>query len=253
MVIACDRAVGVLVAASEVGEFKPAWGRVDAQAMGTPRSASERPGYHADLVEAVRGGSTQAYAVIFDVHAAEVLEFIRRRSHPDESEDLLSVVFLEAWRCRHRAAVVDGTLRPWLYGIALNVLRNSARSRRRQAAALSRYRVMNTEWVEPDHADRVTAAVAAAAASSAIAAAFNQLSVKERQVADLVLREGFSLAAAACALSISEAQAKSRLAEGRRRLQRLLRTSELSLLQPSVGHEPGERHIAASVKRSSAQ
>jgi RNA polymerase sigma-70 factor (ECF subfamily) len=112
---------------------------------------------------------------------------------------------------------VDGSLRPWLYGIATNVLRNASRSRRRHSAALQRYRASSDEMLHPDHADAVATAVTAAAA-----------------------------------LGISPATAKSRLAEARRRLQRLLRTSDLTLLHDPSGHQPVGRPTTASVPRSTA-
>jgi len=46
-------------------------------------------------------------------------------------------VFLEAWRRRDIELRAEKVL-PWLYGIALNVVRNERRSRRRFAAALDR-------------------------------------------------------------------------------------------------------------------
>jgi RNA polymerase sigma factor (sigma-70 family) len=209
--------------------------------------------YHADLVAAVVAGSAQAFAVVYDAHAAEVLTFCRRRCLvPAEAEDLLSVVFLEAWRNHAKAVTVDGTLRPWLYGIATNVLRNASRSRRRHNAALQRYRTSTEELLHPDHADAVATAVTAAGSRRHLAAAFAQLSVKERDVADLVLVEGLDIAAAATALGITPATAKSRLAEARRRLQRLLRTSDLTLLHDPSGHQPVERPTTASVPRSTA-
>ena len=65
----------------------------------------------------------------------------------------MSLTFLEAWRLREKlrpeaavpdedaeeADVPDGDgLRPWLYGIATNVLRNTRRAARRHSAALAR-------------------------------------------------------------------------------------------------------------------
>jgi hypothetical protein len=55
------------------------------------------------------------------------------------AEDLTSLVFLEAWRTRHRAFLVQGSLRPWLLGIAANVVSTSRRSLHRHRAALARF------------------------------------------------------------------------------------------------------------------
>ncbi|GAA1596808.1 hypothetical protein GCM10009678_93360 [Actinomadura kijaniata] len=51
------------------------------------------------------------------------------------AEDIVSLTFLEAWRLRARIRPEGESLRPWLLGIATNVLRNAARSARRHEAA----------------------------------------------------------------------------------------------------------------------
>ena len=74
----------------------------------------------------------------FDAFAQDVYRFcVRATGDRVLAEDLMSVVFLEAWRCRDRAVLVEATLRPWLLGIASNVVRTSRRSQRRHAAMLA--------------------------------------------------------------------------------------------------------------------
>lgn len=81
----------------------------------------------------------EVFATVFDQHAQEVYRYCARRAEtPDAAEDLMSVVFLEAWRCRVRAVQMDGSYRPWLLGIARNVVRTARRSAHRHRAALRR-------------------------------------------------------------------------------------------------------------------
>jgi RNA polymerase sigma factor (sigma-70 family) len=215
---------------------------------GAQPSGSGAARYHPDVVAAFSAGSQRAFALVWDVHVREVHGFCLRRCATSlEAEDLVSVVFLEAWRCRGRAVLVDGTLRPWLYGIAVNVMRNESRRQRRYGDVMRRFHAANPDLADGDHADDVVTAVTAAASRHLVAAAFAQLSGKERAVAELVLVEGLDVRAAAAALSLTESVAKSRLAAARKRLQRLLRTSELTDLPRATGHEQGEWHIAASV------
>ena len=81
---------------------------------------------------------TDRFAQLFDHHAPELLRYcFRRTADAALAEDLVSVVFLEAWRRRADLRENADPL-PWLYGIATNVVRGQWRSRRRHAAALSR-------------------------------------------------------------------------------------------------------------------
>lgn len=191
----------------------------------------------------------EEFGAAFDAHAQDVYRFCARRcGDRDRAEDLMSVVFLEAWRARDRAVIVDGTLRPWLLGIAGNVLRNSNRSMRRHRAALSRYHATTERLVEPDHADRSIAAVDADRNRQLLQAAFGCLSAKDREVADLCLLEGLSPAAAAVALDLPVGTVKSRLAHARDRLQHVLRSGEpRPRADPGVtsGHGQDERLLRA--------
>ena len=83
-------------------------------------------------------GDAQAFGLLFERHADAIYNYcFRRIGNWATAEDLLVVVFMEAWRRRDKDLTRDKVL-PWLYGIALNVVRNERRSRRRFAAALSR-------------------------------------------------------------------------------------------------------------------
>lgn len=195
----------------------------------TAVEAAEAISRQEPLVDAAQLGAA------FDAHAQDVYRFCARRcGDRDRAEDLMSVVFLEAWRARDRAVIVDGTLRPWLLGIATNVLRNSNRSLRRHREALSRYHRTAERTVEPDHADAAVAAADIDRTRQRLQAAFARLSTKDREVADLCLLEGLSPAAAAVALDLPVGTIKSRLAHARSRLQAVLRSGE-----PGPETDPG--------------
>jgi RNA polymerase sigma factor (sigma-70 family) len=196
----------------------------------------------------IQAGDTATFAALFDEHSGSVYAFCVRRCHDrDLAEDLMSVVFLEAWRSRPRAVTVDDSLRPWLLGIATNVLRNSARSRRRHRAALDRYRAGHDGLVEPDLAAAVARRVDRPHSARVVEQALASLSVRERDVVDLCLVHELSIAAAATALGIPEGTVKSRLARGRHRMQRLLRTSDCSDPDTFIGHVRGEHQTGAPV------
>ncbi len=191
----------------------------------------------------------EALAAAFDAHAQEVFRFCARRCGDRAlAEDFMSVVFLEAWRRRDRAVLVDGSLRPWLYGIATNVLRNSARSARRHRAALDRYRRLDAPQTVPDHADALADLADADRTRAAVDEVFGSLSRKDRDVAELCLREGLSPTAAAGVLGLPIGTVKSRLAHAREHLRRVLRSGEpVGVTDPDglVGHEQDERPLGA--------
>src|SRR3954468_9926183 len=81
----------------------------------------------------------EAFGALFEQHARAIANFLFRRTADWAlAEDLTSVVFLEAWRRRDAVDLVGEPALPWLYGVAVNVLRNQRRSLRRHRAALER-------------------------------------------------------------------------------------------------------------------
>lgn len=141
---------------------------------------------------------------------------------------------------------VDGTLRPWLLGIAGNVLRNNRRSLRRHRAALDRHRAQADHLVEPDHADTAVGRADAASTRRQLDEAFATLSAKDRQVADLCLIEGLTPVQAAAALGLPVGTVKSRLTHARGRLRGVLRSGEPAPQthpQALGGHEQDERPL----------
>jgi RNA polymerase sigma-70 factor (ECF subfamily) len=85
-----------------------------------------------------RNGDADAFTTLFERHAKTIYNYcFRRVGDWSAAEDLLSVVFLEAWRRRDKE-LPPGKVLPWLYGIATNVVRNRRRAERRYRAALAR-------------------------------------------------------------------------------------------------------------------
>lgn len=78
-------------------------------------------------------GDGDSFGVIFDRHRSRV----RRHAHglvpnPEDAEDVVAVVFLEAWRRRSRVRFVDGSVLPWLLRTATSIAYNHTRSARRK-------------------------------------------------------------------------------------------------------------------------
>lgn len=200
------------------------------------------------LVVAARCGDHEAFGALYDRHGQLIYRYCyRHAADTSQAEDLLSTVFLEAWRCRERMALVDGSARAWLLGVAKNVTRARARANRRHAQALQRYSAAMTELVQPDHAAVVDSQVSAAAAARAIWVQIVLLPLAEREVAELCLLEGLTTAQTASALGLREGTVKSRLHRVRRRLQAVARTSETQTPAAPRGHVRDERAPRAPI------
>jgi RNA polymerase sigma-70 factor (ECF subfamily) len=143
------------------------------------------------------------------------------------AEDMLSVVFIEAWRRRDQELAPDKVL-PWLYGIATNVVRNQRRSERRHAAALSR---MPAVQPEPDFAAISDERVDDEWQAQGALILLRQLPQREQDVFVLCAWMELSYEDAAVALRLPVGTVRSRLSRARTRLREL---------NPGSGHEQGD-------------
>lgn len=157
---------------------------------------------------------TARFERLFDRHAAELLTYcFRRTADAQLAEDLVSAVFLEAWR-RRGVLRSEDEARPWLYGIATNVVRHQWRSRRRHAAALAR---MAGGRDESEAADEV---LARQHEMRAVLAGVAALPRREQDVLALCVWSGLSYEDAARALGLPVGTVRSRLSRARERLSR---------------------------------
>jgi RNA polymerase sigma-70 factor (ECF subfamily) len=163
------------------------------------------------------------FAALYDRHAAELLRFcFRRTGNVTDAQDLLSIVFLEAWR--RRRDLRPETARAWLYGIATNVAHNHHRLARRHAAALARLAATPPPVLATGEAE---------AAMRELLDDLRRLPRRELDVLALVTWSGLSYEEAAAALGIPVGTVRSRLARARRRLGELRAQS----LSPGVVHD----------------
>jgi len=161
-------------------------------------------------------GSAAAFGQLFDRHADGVYRYCFRRTGSwSDAEELTSITFLEAWRSRGKAHLRDGSLLPWLLGVATNVDRNRRRAARRYSAVLHR---LPRPEVVPDLADASAARLDAEITARAILVELNRLTDRDRDVAILCLGQGLTYAEAAAALGIPIGTVRSRLSRARERL-----------------------------------
>jgi RNA polymerase sigma-70 factor (ECF subfamily) len=173
-----------------------------------------------------------AFAGIFDRYHAELYRYLRRRLGPAQGADLAAEVFVTAFARRAAYRPQSDSARPWLYGIAHNLLRAQARRERRQRLAYLRHG--ESPAVDP----AATAAFAQADAradAGGLAGLLARLPPGDRDVLLLFAWADMSYAEIATALEIPVGTVRSRLHRARRRLRPLLR-SEIPAYQPGGNH-----------------
>ncbi|WP_371666445.1 RNA polymerase sigma factor [Streptomyces sp. NBC_00289] len=195
----------------------------------------------------VRAGDPTAFGQIFDEHARVVYRHaVRWTGDWVAAEDVVSLTFLEAWRLRKKLRPDGESLRPWLLGIATNVLRNTARAARRHQKALTQLPPRETV---PDFAEELVGRLADTEQLAAAKAALEQLRPAEREVFALCVWSGLEHAAVAEALGVPVGTVRSRLSRARSRL-RELTEQELARVQKNMqrasgsGQIPGDRTSA---------
>lgn len=185
--------------------------------------------------ERIRSGDRAAFTEIFDQHARVVYAYaVRTTGDWATAEDVMSLTFLEAWRLRDHLRAEVRSVRPWLLGIATNVMRNTARAVRRHRAAMSRLPPVEAL---PDFSDAVVGRMVDAERLAAAARALGRLKTGEREVFALVVWSGLGYAAAAEALCVPVGTVRSRLSRAREKLRDLVE-EELTQHGPAAAKPP---------------
>jgi RNA polymerase sigma factor (sigma-70 family) len=78
-----------------------------------------------------------AFESIFERHFASIHRYLHRRAGRDLADDLAAETFVVAFEKRANCEA-SGSVLPWLYGIATNLLHHSWRSEQRQLRAYTR-------------------------------------------------------------------------------------------------------------------
>ena len=156
----------------------------------------------------------ERFAAIFDRHAAAIHSYVARRLGRDRADDVVAEVFLVAFQRRGEYDLTHADARPWLYGIATNLIRRHRRNEVRFLRAIAQ--AAEDPPAEPI-ADQVTRRVAAQAVRGALVRVLAELPGPQRDVL-LLVASGLSVTDTAEALGVPGGTVASRLARARRRL-----------------------------------
>jgi RNA polymerase sigma factor (sigma-70 family) len=172
----------------------------------------------AELIEQARR-APERFAAVFDRHYRHIYAYAARRLGRELAEDVASETFLVAFDRRADYDTGRADARPWLYGIASNLIARHGRAETRRYKALSR--IGEDELVDgPD--DLVAGRIDAAAVRRRLAEALEDLPPGVRDVLLLVAWAGLSQQEAAEALEIPPGTARSRLHRARQDMRRAL-------------------------------
>ncbi|SDJ71718.1 RNA polymerase sigma factor [Nonomuraea jiangxiensis] len=162
----------------------------------------------------------ETFALLFDRHAPLLHRYVTRRLGPSEAEDVVADTFLAAFQ--HRGGYDSGRsdARPWLYGIASNLIGK----RRRAEAAL--YRAYVRSGVHPADGPQVEDGLNTLAVNRPLARALLRLKPADRDVLLLVAWAELSYQEVAGALAIPPGTVASRLNRARAQIRQALERGE---------------------------
>ncbi len=159
------------------------------------------------------------FGALFDRHATVVFRYLVRRVGADDAEALLGEVFRVAFEKRATYDCERPNARPWLYGIATNLLARHRRSEARRIHATAR--LLARQRPAEDPSDEIVTALDARELWPHVADAVGRLPEEERDALLLYVWEELGYEEIAAALGVPVGTVRSRLNRARLSLREL--------------------------------
>ena len=191
------------------------------------------------------------FGAIFDRHATVLHRYLVRRLGAHEAEGMVGDVFLVAFERRHTYDPARPVARPWLYGIATNLLARRSRSEARRLHATARLAARRLPPV--DLADEVGDRLDASDRWQRVAEAVTSLPQPERDALLLHVWEELSYDEVAAALGVPVGTVRSRLNRARGRLRELAGVSGEGQVERPDRIEPDDPADPAVFSRAKEQ
>jgi RNA polymerase sigma-70 factor (ECF subfamily) len=166
----------------------------------------------------------EEFAGLYDRHAGVLHRYVGRRLGDAAADDIVADTFLDAFRRRHRYDLSFHDARPWLYGIAANLIGKHSRAEVRMLRAYARTGadpVLAAPYAA-SQADEADSRVSSAAVRRDLAAALAALPAGERDVLLMAAWADLSYSEIAAALRIPVGTVRSRLHRARTRIRAAL-------------------------------
>jgi RNA polymerase sigma-70 factor (ECF subfamily) len=161
------------------------------------------------------------FALLFDRHFDVVHGYIRKRVGESLADDLASQTFLIAFDRRGEYDQTRPNARPWLFGIATNLIHGKRRQEKRQLRALR----TAGAGIDPDPFDGVESRADARRLRPKLAAVLAELPREEADPLLLFAWAELSYEEIAEALELPIGTVKSRLSRARARIRKQLRVA----------------------------
>jgi RNA polymerase sigma factor (sigma-70 family) len=195
---------------------------------------------HADAHEQLSSPEGERFYELWRHHHGEVLAYaLRRLGNEHAAEEVVADTFLVAWRRRDS---VPNPTRPWLLGVARKQLANRRRGDQRRAALIAKVAASAEPVIGGPPSDL----------SAVLAAAFNSLSVSDREVLALVAWDELKPREAAAVLNMTPALFSVRLHRARRRLRKRLAAARHATIgdrQPNpAADSPGPHTVRMEIE-----
>ncbi|MFI6927925.1 RNA polymerase sigma factor [Nonomuraea spiralis] len=168
----------------------------------------------AELAAACRS-DPELFTAVHDRYHRDIYLYVAGRLDTQIAEDITAETFLLAFDRRDRFDPGHESMRPWLFGIATNLIARHRRKEMRHYRALAR---LAPEPLAEGHENRVVASVAAQRMRPYLAKALAALSDGERDVLLLVALGQLNYDEVADALGIATGTVGSRLSRARSKI-----------------------------------
>jgi RNA polymerase sigma-70 factor (ECF subfamily) len=162
----------------------------------------------------------EAFATLYDRHAAPIHRYVSRRLGDALADDVVADTFLTAFRMRQRYDLGRRDARPWLYGIAANMIGKHYRAETRRLRALAR--AAGAGQVSVAATDEIVSRLDAVAVRNELLLALARLSAGDRDVLLLIAWAQLSQDETATALGVAAGTVRSRLHRARKKVREAL-------------------------------
>ena len=166
------------------------------------------------------------FGELYDRHASALYRYAARRAGEFAADDVIAETFLVAWERLDSYDLNHDDARPWLFGIATNLLRRHHRTEARLLKAAAKSALRDSV---ADESDRVAARTDALAATGHIAMALKSMPAIDRDTLLLYAWGELTYEGIAAAMDVPVGTVRSRLNRARRTLRNELDPTQTEL------------------------